>query len=73
VNMSYPQFEQLKRRYADEVPFGTWTAGGGVGMGVGVGASFSFSGVVAGSASSGMVANFLRTCFNAGRRMGLLI
>lgn len=36
------------------------------------GSGISVWGVGAGSASSGMVANFLSTCLSAGRRMGLL-
>lgn len=51
------------------VPFVMGTVRGG---GVGSLSSGSCSGMVLGSASSGIVANFLSTCFKAGRRMGLL-
>jgi hypothetical protein len=41
-------------------------------VGVRGGSGISALGVGTGSASSIMVANFLRTCLSAGRRMGLL-
>ena len=41
-------------------------------VGVKGGSGISALGVGTGSASSMMVANFLRTCLSAGRRMGLL-
>jgi hypothetical protein len=54
--------------YVQAISLATGTVGGGAVSGAGV----SCSGMEPGSASSCMVANFLRTCFSAGRRMGLL-
>lgn len=71
-------FSSCARDYADDaaVPF---TRGAAVASGVSVVASGSISGELlrvkedVSVSSSGIVANFLKTCLSAGRRMGLLM